>query len=91
VPETFPTNPVLYAGGALGIVFIALGTVVVGITGVLLLTLCTISGQLLGSLVLDLVVPVAGHGIQWTTLVGIALALVAVVIVATARSGTSTR
>ena len=91
VPESFPTNPVLYAGGALGIVFIALGTVVVGITGVLLLTLCTISGQLLGSLVLDLVVPVAGHGIQWTTLAGIALALVAVVIVATARSGTSTR
>lgn len=91
VPQAFPTNPVLYVGGALGIVFIALGTVVVGITGVLLLTLGTISGQLLGSLVLDIVVPVAGHGIQWTTLVGIALALVAVVIVATARSGTSSR
>jgi len=91
VPEAFPTNPVLYVGGAIGIVFIALGTVVVGVTGVLLLTLGTISGQLLGSLVLDIVVPVAGHGIQWTTLVGIALALVAVVIVATARSGSARR
>lgn len=91
LPEVFPGNPVLYLGGAIGIVFIALGSVVVGITGVLLLTLGTISGQLLGSLVLDVVVPVAGHGIQWTTLVGVAIALVAVVIVATARTGTSTR
>jgi len=90
-PQEFPTNPALYIGGAIGIVFIGLGTIVVGVTGVLLLTLGTISGQLLMSLLLDLVVPVAGHGIQWTTLLGTALALVAVVVVATARSRTSSR
>ena len=90
-PAEFPTNPALYVGGAIGIIFIGLGTIVVGVTGVLLLTLGTISGQLLMSLLLDLVVPVAGHGIQWTTLLGTALALVAVVIVATASSRTSTR
>jgi len=37
------------------------------------------------------VVPVKGHEIQWTTFAGIALALAAVVIVATASSRTSTR
>jgi len=90
-PQQFPTNPVLYIGGAIGVVFIGLGAAVVGVTGVLLLTLGTISGQLLMSLVLDLVVPVAGHAVQWTTFAGIALALAAVVIVATAASRTSRR
>ena len=90
-PESYPANPVLYLGGALGVLFIGVGAAVVGVTGVLLLTLGTISGQLLMSLVLDLVVPAAGHEVQWTTFVGIALALAATVIVATARSGTSTR
>jgi bacterial/archaeal transporter family-2 protein len=85
-PEALPTNPVLYIGGSIGIIFIGLGAAVVGITGVLLLTLGTISGQLLMSLVLDLVVPVAEHPVQWTTFAGIALALAAVVIVATASS-----
>jgi len=90
-PAQFPSSPVLYIGGSIGIVFIGLGAAVVGITGVLLLTLGTISGQLLMSLVLDIVVPVKGHEIQWTTFAGIALALAAVVIVATASSRTSTR
>jgi len=85
-PESFPANPVLYIGGSIGVLFIGLGAAVVGVTGVLLLTLGTISGQLLMSLVLDLVVPAKGHEIQWTTFAGIALALAAVVIVATARS-----
>jgi len=85
-PQAFPANPVLYIGGSIGVLFIGLGAAVVGTTGVLLLTLGTISGQLLMSLVLDLVVPAKGHEIQWTTFAGIALALAAVVIVATARS-----
>ena len=90
-PTKFPTDPTLYIGGSIGVVFIGLGTIVVGTTGVLLLTLGTISGQLLMSLLLDVVAPVAGHGIQWTTLLGTALALVAVVIVATARTRPTAR
>jgi transporter family-2 protein len=90
-PTTLPANPVLYLGGSLGVLFIGLGAAVVGVTGVLLLTLGTISGQLLASLALDLALPVAGHGVQWTTVAGIALALVAVVIVATAKSRTPQR
>ena len=50
-------------------------------TGVLLITLCTTSGQLLMSIVLDLVVPVEGHELAWTTYAGVVLALAAVVIV----------
>ncbi len=91
LPHALPGNPVLYVGGAIGIVFIGLGAIVVGTTGVLLLALGTISGQLLMSLVLDLVAPVAGHQVQWTTYAGIALALVAVVLVATASSRTVRR
>ena len=88
-PTQAPTMPVLYIGGAIGIIFIALGAAIVGTTGVLLLALGTISGQLIMSLVLDLVLPVASHPVQWTTFAGIALALAAVVLVATARSRTS--
>lgn len=88
-PQQFPTNPVLYIGGTIGVFFIGLGAAVVGTTGVLLLTLGTISGQLLMSLVLDIVVPAPGHELQWTTVVGIALALAATVIVATAGSKTA--
>ncbi len=81
VPEGWPSNPVLYLGGIVGAIFVALSAVVVGVTGVLLITLCSISGQLLMSIVLDLVVPVEGHELTWTTYAGVALALAAVVIV----------
>ena len=84
-PALWPSNPVLYLGGIVGVIFVALSAVVVGITGVLLITLCTISGQLLMSIVLDLVVPVAGHELAWTTYAGVALALAAVVVVVLSR------
>jgi bacterial/archaeal transporter family-2 protein len=90
-PAALPSNPVLYIGGSIGILFIGLGAAVVGVTGVLLLTLGTISGQLIMSLVLDLVVPVAEHPVQFTTVVGVVLALAAVVIVATAKSSNARR
>lgn len=87
LPEALPTNPILYIGGPIGVIFIAVSAAIVGITGVLLLTLGTISGQLLMSIVLDLVVPAEGHDFHWTALVGTGVALVAVVIVATATRG----
>jgi bacterial/archaeal transporter family-2 protein len=81
-PHSLPSDAWLYIGGAIGVVFIAGAAVMVSITGVLLLGLGAISGQLLMSLVLDIVAPVAGHSIGWTTVAGTVLALVAVVIVA---------
>lgn len=84
-PTAFPTNPVLYIGGLIGVIFIAGAAVIVRITGVLLLGLGTIAGQLIGSLLLDIFAPVAGHNLTVPTVVGTALTLVAVSIAAIPR------
>ena len=84
-PTVFPTNPVLYIGGLIGVIFIAGAAVIVRITGVLLLGLGTIAGQLIGSLLLDIFAPVVGHSLTVPTVVGTALTLVAVSIAAIPR------
>lgn len=84
-PVGLPTNPLLYLGGLVGVIFIGLGAAIVRITGVLLLGLGTIAGQLLASLVLDIVVPEAGHELAVTTVIGTVLTLVAVGIAAIPR------
>jgi transporter family-2 protein len=78
----FPTNPVLYLGGLTGTIFIGGAVVVVRTTGVLLLGLASVAGQLVMSLVLDALLPLSGQVIEWTTVAGTALAIVAVVITA---------
>ena len=84
-PAQLPTNPVLYLGGAVGVIFIAGAAVIVRITGVLLLGLGTIAGQLIGSLLLDIFLPARGHELTVTTVIGTALTLVAVCIAAIPR------
>ena len=79
-PAAAPENPVLYLGGLVGIAFIALASLVVRWTGVLLLGLSAIAGQLIGSVLLDVFLPAAGRPLSITTLSATALALVAVVI-----------
>jgi transporter family-2 protein len=74
-----PRNPLLYAGGAIGIGFIAIGAAVVHRVGVLLLSLSMIAGQIVGALLLDVVVPGADAPGPRTYL-GAALTLVAVAI-----------
>ncbi|MBC7723124.1 MAG: DMT family transporter [Burkholderiaceae bacterium] len=81
-PDTMPTAPWLYLGGLLGTLFIGLGVIVVKHTGVLLLGLGAIAGQLIMSLALDAIAPVSGRGVEWTTVLGTALTLGAVVIAA---------
>ncbi len=80
-PASFPTDPWLYLGGAIGTVFIALNAIIVRTTGVLLLGLGSTAGQLVTSVVLDAVAP-AGHAVVWTTIAGTALTLVAVAVTA---------
>ncbi|WP_406037959.1 DMT family transporter [Micromonospora sp. NBC_00898] len=79
---SFPTEPWLYVGGPIGIVFIALAAAIVRFTGVLLLGLATIAGQIVGAVLLDLVLPTAASRPGPTTLLGAALTLVAVLIAA---------
>ncbi|WP_373321678.1 DMT family transporter [Micromonospora okii] len=78
----FPAEPWLYLGGPIGIVFIAIAAAVVRFTGVLLLGLATIAGQVVGAVLLDLVLPTAASHPGVTTLLGAALTLVAVLIAA---------
>lgn len=79
VPTVYPTQPWMYFGGAFGVVFIALTSVVVRHIGVLLLGLATITGQLVTAVIFDALVP-AGHPLTSTTLWGTGLIMVATLI-----------
>ncbi len=78
LPADLPGEWWLYTGGLYGIVFIAGSAAIVPRTGVLVLGLGSIAGQLLGSLALDLFAPVAGSSVSPTTVAGTLLALVAI-------------
>jgi transporter family-2 protein len=81
-PRPFPPDAWLYIGGALGVVYIFLSAMIVVHTGVLLLALGTISGQLLASVVLDAIWPAAGSpGILMETAV-VTVALASVIVAA---------
>ncbi|MDM4722492.1 DMT family transporter [Micromonospora sp. WMMA1363] len=77
-----PTEPWLYLGGPIGIVFIAIAAAIVRFTGVLLLGLAAIAGQVVGAVLLDVLLPTAASQPGPTTLLGAALALVAVLVTA---------
>lgn len=77
-----PAEPWLYLGGPIGIAFIAIAAAVVEFTGVLLLGLATIAGQVVGAVLLDVLLPTAASRPDATTLLGAALTLVAVLIAA---------
>jgi transporter family-2 protein len=72
----------LYLGGLVGCLFIAAQAVIVRMTGVLLMGLALLAGQLVASVGLDLLLPVPGASLHLVTVVGSALVLVAVVIAA---------
>ncbi|QYH35532.1 DMT family transporter [Salinibacterium sp. M195] len=76
----FPTDPILYVGGAIGVIFILVAAILVPITGVLFFALGTIAGQLLGALALEVFLPLDNEGVAPTTVIGVVLTLVAVVI-----------
>ncbi len=75
----------LYLGGPMGAIFVAVAAVTVRTLGVLRLGLAVIAGQLVGALLLDLLVPVHGRGVDLLTFVGVALTLVAIGVSGRAR------
>jgi bacterial/archaeal transporter family-2 protein len=80
-PGVLPTGPWwLYAGGTIGVLFIAAAAWVVQRLGVLLFALLTITGQLTGALLLDWLAPAQGVSIHLTLIVGVVLAAVAVAV-----------
>lgn len=81
---TLPGNPLLYLGGLIGVVFIALAARLAPLLGVLTLAMSTIAGQIIGSVLLDALAPSGGHLTAWT-LLGAALTLVAALVTAGMR------
>jgi len=69
-----------YLGGPLGCIFIGIGALLVRSLGVLVTGLGMIAGQLLGSLGLDLILPVPGTVIALPTVLGTILTLGAIVL-----------
>jgi len=82
---SLPDQPWLYAGGAIGACFTAIGVAVVRRIGVLLLGLAVIAGQLTGAMALDLIAPGPAGPPGVAGLVGVELTLVAVLIGARPR------
>ncbi|MDG4793310.1 DMT family transporter [Micromonospora sp. WMMD1082] len=81
-PGGLPTEPWLYLGGPIGITFIAVAAAVVRLTGVLLLGLATVAGQVTGAVLLDVLLPSTTSHPGATTVLGAVLTLVAVAVAA---------
>jgi bacterial/archaeal transporter family-2 protein len=82
LPSGWPAEPYLYVGGLCGITFITGAAFIVRFTGVLLLGLGAVAGQLVGALVLDGLVPAGDAHLTAVTILGTLLTLVAVMIAA---------
>ncbi|WKD58460.1 DMT family transporter [Corynebacterium caspium] len=67
----------MYLGGPLGLASIALMALLVRRLGLLLLALASTAGQLIGSILIDTLIPALGHQVYTLTVVGAAVALVA--------------
>jgi transporter family-2 protein len=74
----WPSDPVLYIGGFLGVIYIVVAAALVARLGVLMLTLGTVSGQVVGAVLIDAVAPTSGLRLTAATIVGAALTLLAV-------------
>lgn len=80
-----PANPLpeqwwYYLGGPMGCMYIGLGTLLVRSLGVLVTGLGMISGQLLGSLALDAVLPAPGSVVTVPTILGTLLTFAAITL-----------
>lgn len=79
-PAALPVEPWLYLGGFLGAAYILLGTFIVAQTGVLLMGLGSVLGQLTTSVVIDLLWPPAAGPALWQVLSMVVVAVASVVV-----------
>ena len=84
-PAVWPSQWWLYAGGAVGALFIAIQVFTVNRIGVLALAVSLVAGQVLGALALDLFFPVASSAVTVWTVAGAALTLAGSWLVTLAR------
>lgn len=79
-PATPPAEPWLYLGGFLGFAYILLGAFIVARTGVLLMGLGSVLGQLTTSVVIDLIWPPDAGPALWQIVAMVAVAAASVVV-----------
>lgn len=72
-----PSTWWMYLGGPLGLLSIALMALLVRGLGLLVLGLASTAGQLIGSIVLEIVVPTEGTSLHFLTVIGALVALIA--------------
>ena len=78
-----PTGPSawwMYTGGTIGVVFIAISSVAVQKLGVLMFTVLSVGGQLVGALIIDILYPTPGVQLSMNMYAGVALSLIGVLI-----------
>lgn len=80
MPDALPAEPWLYLGGLLGFAYILLGAVVVAHTGVLLLGLGAVLGQLAASVVIDVLWPASSPPSLWQLIAMIVIAVASVIV-----------
>ena len=69
----------IYSGGALGVIYIAFSSTIVQHLGVLTFTLFTVGGQLVGSLLIDLISPTNGVNVSAYLVTGIVMTYLGVI------------
>ena len=84
-PTALPTQWWLYLGGFVGTLFISIQTVTVNKIGLLGLGVSLVTGQVLGSLLLDLFLPMGYHPVTVWTLVGAVLTVAGSALVTLTR------
>jgi bacterial/archaeal transporter family-2 protein len=70
----------IYTGGVIGVVYIAFTSTIVQHLGVLTFTLISVGGQLVGSLLIDLLSPTEGVQVSIYLVVGIAMTYLGVIV-----------
>ncbi|CAN2229601.1 Putative inner membrane exporter, YdcZ [Candidatus Nanopelagicaceae bacterium] len=70
----------IYTGGVIGVIYIAFTSKIVQHLGVLTFTLFSVGGNLLGSLLIDLISPTDGVRVSWYLVIGIAMTYLGVIV-----------
>jgi transporter family-2 protein len=76
----FPHNPWLYAGGTIGVVFIAVSAATIKHLGVLNFILASVTGQLTGALLLDWLAPAANTSVSGYLITGVLMTIGSIAI-----------
>lgn len=80
MPRALPLEPWLYIGGALGVMYIFLGAFLVAHTGVLLLGLGSVLGQLVAAVVIDVLWPTDAGPAPWQIVAMVVIAMASVLV-----------